>query len=140
MTPDQWRDLGIVGVIVGVMAVSIFLVLNYIYRSYRREAISQFRSFYGNNQKLESGWELFTYGHITWSEITPQEVEARIARSCLNWYMNTIVPIPVRPEFTMHKNDERKSIYIIFGEKGGFDWESVPHYEDYVSDARGRDV
>ena len=129
-----------------VISILIIFVLIYFARMSRRNfnrrrqqyeayGLLKLKSFLDSLESKNTEYSFFTLGHIIWSEIDMPKVIRMIESDCIR---TASVPggfyadIPVKPKFLLHCNESSKRVYIVVTEKESFDWESVPHYEEYI--------
>ena len=129
MSHDDW----VVNFIaVAVLALFFWLWLGpTFYRPLAEGGISRFHRFLKSLQDPQEEYQYFTLGHIIWSETFISEIE-QLIRADSSALVPGVGPRPNIPRFLLHVNEATKRVYFVQTTDPSFDWDSVPHYEDYV--------
>ena len=138
MTDDQIRDLVMVSIFIAV----IFFVFGNLYlrryRFYKRQGLERFDHYLDSLEAGRGEYEFFTTGHPeVWCDTTEEEIRRWIVNQCLR-LMNAPVPIPSPSNYVMNVNEDRKAVYVVFGDGRNFkfDWNSLVHYEDWIGSGK----
>ena len=130
---------------VGVTIVLLVLALYggyylYLYPKFSNRfeyfALSKFKEFLAKLQSPYHEYSYFTDGHIIWSETDISEILNLIHKNCRGHAPE--VGIAAKPaQFLLHADESNKRVYIVFTRAKSFDWQSVPHYDEYTSGEAG---
>ena len=134
MNEEQVRDLLIVSIIVGGIFVIFGSLYVWLYRRYRKQGWERFEQFMMSLERDRANYQFYTNGHPqVWSETTEHQIKRQIANQCMR-LIGAPFPVPSPSCYLVRLNEDRKAVYVIFGDKPkfNFDWDSLVHYEDRV--------
>lgn len=101
-----------------------------LFRIVERHGLAKFHRFLDSLQSDRENYNYYIVGHLVWSETSIENIENEIRGLCINPLSSPASPQP--PRFLLKCHEPSKSVYFVPTLDRDFDWESIPHYEDYV--------
>ncbi|TXS93017.1 hypothetical protein FV139_13790 [Parahaliea maris] len=133
----QIDDLGDAVSLLITVAITVLFVWLWlgptIYRPFKNRGLEKFRSFLAGLAARPEDYEYFTTGHIIWSQVSINEIEKIISNMAVRSGGET-GPFPALPRFLLHVHEHKRRVYFVPTNAKVFDWDSIPHYEQYVRD------
>jgi hypothetical protein len=137
--------LNLEDIVIGVVIVALVLAFYggyYLYfyprlaNRFEYTALRKFKEFLGELQSPYNEYCYFNDSHLIWSETNIQEILQLIRRHCRR--IAPEVGVAATPaQFLLYVNESKKCVYIVFTDAKTFDWQSVPHYEEYIASIAG---
>jgi hypothetical protein len=95
-------------------------------------ALNKFKDFLSDLQSPYDAYSYFTDSHLIWSESNVPEILQLLHKHCRKGAPEIGAAAgPAR--FLLYVDECKKRVYIVFTEEQSFDWESFPHYDEYIS-------
>ncbi|MEP4484809.1 MAG: hypothetical protein ABJ013_04195 [Halioglobus sp.] len=94
--------------------------------------LKRFASLLATLESPEDEYQFFEKSHLIWAESDQGSIRKQIKISA-GMQPGINKPISHRPRFYHFRvNEEDKRIYFAISDQSQFEWDSVPHYSDYV--------